>query len=77
MAFSGRFIDLAHHTKTELFMESIDKRDWSLNFWHFNHHKAASLIKDFLENKDFHKDQVGIIKNNAKKLLNQINDIAL
>lgn len=68
------FIDISHHTKTELFMEFIGKHDWCLNYWHFDYFKAMDLLKDFLDNKEFHKNQVGKIRTSAKKLLNQIID---
>jgi polysaccharide pyruvyl transferase WcaK-like protein len=66
------FINIVHHSKTELFMEYIGKQNWCLDFWHFDYHKAINSIKDFLTNKEFYKNEVNKIKSSSKKLLNQI-----
>lgn len=71
------FVDVTHHTKNQLFLDFIGKPEWSLNFWHFDYFKAAALLKDFLENKEFFKGEVAKINVSAKKLLDQIINIEL
>lgn len=66
------FIDITHHTKNQMFMEFIGKPDWSLNFWDFNYTKALDLLNDFLNNKDFYRNQVARINTSAKKMLKQL-----
>jgi polysaccharide pyruvyl transferase WcaK-like protein len=71
------FVDITHHTKNQMFMDFIGKPEWSLDFWHLDYFKALNLLKDFMENKEFFKNQVSKINISAKKLLNQIIDIKL
>lgn len=68
------FLDLCHHSKSSLYMEFIGKQDWCLNFWHFDYFKAITMIKEFLANKEFYRNQVNLINRNAKDMLYQIID---
>lgn len=71
------FIDITHHTKNQMFMEFIGKPEWSLDFWHFDYFKALGLLKDFMANKEFFRNEVAKINESSKKLLNQIIDVKL
>jgi len=71
------FVDITHHSKNQMFMEFIGKPEWSLDFWHLDYYKTLNLLKDFMENKEFFKNQVSKINVSAKKLLNQIIDMKL
>ena len=71
------FIDITHHTKNQMFMDFIGKPEWSLNFWHLDYYKALDLLKDFINNKEFFREQVSNINISSKKLLSQIIDIKL
>jgi polysaccharide pyruvyl transferase WcaK-like protein len=71
------FIDLTHHTKTQLFMEFIGKSDWSLDYWHFDYAAAKNLLHHFLNNKEQHRKEMSRININAKKLLYPLIDMQL
>jgi len=68
------FLDLCHHSKSSLFMEFIGKQEWCLNFWHFDYLKALAMIKEFLVNKSFYRNQVNLINKSAKNMLHQMID---
>lgn len=63
------FIDITHHSKTGLFLESIGKSEWGVDYWHFDYWKTLNLLDDFLKNKTKYKKEVNIINNHAKELL--------
>jgi polysaccharide pyruvyl transferase WcaK-like protein len=44
------FIDLTHHDKNLVFLQSIYKEDWSVPYWDFNKKKFINLLNDFLFN---------------------------
>lgn len=67
------FIDLCHHTKTKLFMSSVEKDDWAIDYWHFNFENVKMLLNAFLSNKDLHREEISKINENNKKLLSQLN----
>jgi len=66
------FVDITHHSKNKMFLEFIGKSEWSLDFWHMDYYKAQDLLKDFLGNKEFFKEEVSKIDMSAKKLLSQL-----
>ena len=71
------FIDLTHHNKTALFLESINK-DWSVNYWNFNNERLKALMSDFQTNEQFYKeDLLGIAKKNRDLLLDLPNRLKL
>ena len=51
------FIDIGHHDKSKLFLETINK-DWGINYWHFNSDKTKALIDDFLVNEDSYREEL-------------------
>lgn len=64
------FIDLTHHDKTQLFLESINK-DWGVNYWNFNTERLKILMTDFLVNEEKYKqDLLMTTKKNRELLLN-------
>ena len=66
------FIDLCHHNKTKMFMESIDKLTWSVDYWHFNYTYTNKLLNRFLINNEFYKNEVHEINNTNKAFINKL-----
>jgi polysaccharide pyruvyl transferase WcaK-like protein len=66
------FIDLCHHTKTKLFMSSIGKEAWSIDYWHFNFETVKTLLNEFLSKKDFYREEISKIDEMNKKLLTEL-----
>ena len=62
------FIDLTHHDKTSLFLESINK-DWGVNYWQFNTDRLKSLISSHMGNDEYKEDLLRIARNNRSLLL--------
>jgi hypothetical protein len=67
------FIDLCHHTKTKLFMSSVGKAAWSIDYWHFNFENVKMLLNEFLANKEPYREEISEINENHKKLLSELN----
>lgn len=71
------FVDLTHHDKTALFLESINK-DWSVNYWNFSVDRLKTLMNDFETNEQAHKtDLLQISARNRSFLLDLPNRINL
>lgn len=71
------FIDLTHHDKTTLFLESINK-DWGVNYWNFNTERLKVLMADFLVNEQKYKEELlAISKKNRELLLDLPNRLRL
>ena len=71
------FIDLTHHDKTALFLESINK-DWGVNYWNFNSERLKMLMDDFKTNEQVYKDDLlGIAKKNRDLLFDLPNRLKL
>jgi hypothetical protein len=62
------FIDVTHHTKNRMFLESIGRLEWSINYWHFDYYKAKTLLWGFLES-DRVKFELAEVTNSLQKLL--------
>ncbi len=63
------FIDMKHHDKTRLFLEFIDRKDWSVNYWRCNFDKIESLLNQFLSQKDHREGLLEISRNNRNLLV--------
>jgi hypothetical protein len=66
------FIDIGHHDKTRMFMESVNKLKWRFNYWHFPFGEIKNLLNAFLSNKELYKNESAQININNKKLLGQL-----
>lgn len=62
------FIDLTHHDKTRLFLESINK-DWGVNYWNFNTERLKVLMSDFLVNRQQHEQDLLLVAKKNRQLL--------
>ncbi len=45
------FVDITHHSKNLGFLETINRKEWSVPYWQFDSNRCASLLKDFLVTK--------------------------
>lgn len=71
------FIDLTHHDKTALFLESINK-DWGVNYWNFSVDRLKGLMNDFETNEQAHKENLlQIAARNRSSLFDLSNRINL
>ncbi len=71
------FFDITHHTKNEMFMEFIGRKDWSLDYWHFDYVKAKSLLHSFLRQKSLFKTELERTTNFIRKLLQPLSEMEL
>jgi polysaccharide pyruvyl transferase WcaK-like protein len=46
------FIDLTHHDKNRVFVHSVMRPHWSIDYWHFNQGNAQILLQSFLNDKE-------------------------
>jgi polysaccharide pyruvyl transferase WcaK-like protein len=42
------FVDITHHDKNKVFMESIGKEEWSLDYWYLDYHCMYEMVNAFL-----------------------------
>lgn len=49
------FIDITHHDKNRFFLETINKQNWSIDYWRFCLHNFNALMQDLLA-KNCRKD---------------------
>lgn len=67
------FIDLAHHDKTKMFMKSINRSNWSFNYWHFDFEMIKSLLNATFANKEAYRNSIDEIALEQKTLLKKFN----
>ena len=70
------FIDLTHHNKTSLFLESVGKKEWGINYWNLNVERLKSLIEEFLSENKHRADLLNIAENN-KDILQNLTDLLI
>jgi polysaccharide pyruvyl transferase WcaK-like protein len=63
------FIDLTHHDKTKLFLQTIDRTDWSLNYYHLDLDQLKKLLVDFLTSSHYRTGLENLANNNRILLL--------
>lgn len=45
------FVDLTHHDKNLVYLQSIGKKKWSLDYWFLDYHSMYDMINSFLTDK--------------------------
>ena len=46
------FVDITHHDKNRVYMESIGKEEWSLDYWYLDYHCLYDMVNTFLTHDD-------------------------
>lgn len=62
------FVDLTHHTKNEGFVESINRKHWSISYWQFDAKKCSSLINGFLKDKSHGEELISITRQQRDRI---------
>ncbi len=71
------FVDITHHDKTMLFLESINK-DWNVNYWNFSVERLKAFMGDFLANEQHHRTYLlDVARRNRLLLLDLQNHLRL
>ena len=73
------FIDLIHHDKNRVFVHSIMRPQWGLDYWHFNLNSARQLLNQFLgdKRKSDQKELLQIADKNREMLKAAVSHIQL
>jgi polysaccharide pyruvyl transferase WcaK-like protein len=66
------FIDISHHDKNLGFLKTINREMWSVPYWRFDYNKCTLLLKEFLENRMTHCDE---LKNLVIQQKNKISEV--
>ncbi len=67
------FVDLTHHNKTKLFLDYVDRPDWSVDYWHLSYEKLKFLLDDFLLNQAEHREKLSAISKKNREMLLKAN----
>lgn len=59
------FIDITHHDKNLNFLETINKLNWSVNYWNFDKNKFETLLQHFMQENYYEKELLSISNNNS------------